>query len=82
MTNPHPAGHALGVGSILVGMGLFLLGRSLDGFLAGLFTGAAVALMLLGVLVISRSWRRDGGWLPSRGDEDGDWLPSRDEADR
>jgi hypothetical protein len=82
MTSPHPTGHAVGVGSILVGMGLFLLGRSFDGFWFGLLTGACVATILIGVVLVSSAWRQGGSWLPTREDDDGYWLPSRDEEER
>jgi hypothetical protein len=82
MTSPHPVGHTLGVSAVLVGLGSFLLGRAVDNdFLSGLFTGIAVGLMIIGVLVISSAWRTKGGWLPSR-EDDTDWLPSRDEEHR
>jgi len=59
----------LGVSAVLVGLVLFFVGRLLDGFVAGFCQGAAVALLLLGVLVMSRA-RRGAGWLPSRDGED------------
>jgi len=59
-------------GTVLVLLGLlcFVIGRTLDGWLGGLFLGGAIALLLLGVFLISASARRKRrGWLPSR---DGD----------
>ena len=56
---------------IVVGMACAILGPAFfDGVVKGLFLGAGVALMLLGVFVISAAWRRRPG---------GSWLPSRDE---
>jgi hypothetical protein len=54
---------------VLLGQALFLLGRSVEGWLRGLCQGAAVALLVLGVLALARS-RRGAGWLPSRDGED------------
>jgi hypothetical protein len=57
-----------GVSAVLLGLALFVAGRYLEGWLRGLCEGAGVALLLLGVLALSRSRRH--GWLPSRdGDE-------------
>jgi hypothetical protein len=80
MTRSRSTGHRLGLVSILLGIGCFLIGRPLDGFAGGLFTGMTIGLVLVGVLAISRDSRPGTGWRPTRTDDD--WLPSRDEADR
>ncbi len=57
---------------MFIGVALALLGPALfDGFVKGLFIGAGVALVVLGVIVVSARWRAraDGAWLPSRDDE-------------
>lgn len=81
MSTTDSTGHVTGIAWILVGLGLFLLARPFDGFWGGLLTGACVAAMVVGVVLVSSTWRRRG-WLPTRDAEDGDWLPSRDEDRR
>lgn len=69
---------------VLVGIVLTLLGRGLDGFLRGFLEGAGIALLLLGVWVLSPVARRRlrGGTDADRGGSQGRgggwWLPSRD----
>lgn len=82
-------GRPVGLTAILLGMVCLGLGSIVDGgFLRGLFTGATVALMVLGAYLIGMStWRGghgakddDGGqWLPSRDDGE-QWLPSREDS--
>ena len=57
-----------GVTAVLLGLALVVAGRYLEGWLGGLCEGAGIALLLLGVLGISR-WRGKG-WLPSRDGEE------------
>jgi hypothetical protein len=54
-----------GVTAVLVALALFAVGRPLESWLGGLVEGAAIALLLLGVLAISRA-RRNQAWLPGR----------------
>ncbi|MFT4288847.1 hypothetical protein [Nocardioides sp.] len=55
---------------VLLGLVAYVVGRTLDGPLGGFLIGAAIALLLLGVYLISAAVRRRRrGWLPSR---DGD----------
>jgi len=62
----------LGFTSILIGVALALIGPWLfDGFVKGLFIGAGLALVVLGVVAVNAR-RRTGHsdlWLPSRDDE-------------
>lgn len=60
---------------ILIGIALALLSRRFDSFVYGLFIGAALALILLGVALLSARWR--GKDKPGNA-ADGNWLPSRD----
>lgn len=57
-----------GLAAMILGLALLALGAFFEGLLRGLFEGAAIALVLLGVFTLSRA-RRQHGWLPSR---DGD----------
>jgi hypothetical protein len=69
----HPKTAAVCAGSgltlILIGIALATLGPTrFDGFVKGFFMGAGVMLILIGVVVLSASWRAqpDRSWLPSR----------------
>lgn len=76
-TSPLARGTSRGLPLIIVGLACAVLGQSLDGFLGGLLSGAAVVLLIFGAyLVGSTLWpwrdakgRRRGGWLPSRDNE-------------
>ena len=61
---------------VVLGLACFVLSRGRDGFDQGLFTGACVALMVLGAYLLgSATFRR--GTQDELGDDA--WLPSRDE---
>lgn len=64
-----------GMSMILIGIALSLVSRLLDGFVYGMVLGAAVALIMIGVIVLSARWR--GRSRPGAA-EDATWLPSRD----
>ena len=60
---------------VLLGLASFALSRGRDGFDKGLFTGACVALMVLGAYLLG-----SGTFRKPTDDGSGDvWLPSRDE---
>ncbi|MDQ6527235.1 hypothetical protein RB608_26715 [Nocardioides sp. LHD-245] len=64
---------------VVIGIGLTMTGRSLDGFVRGLCQGAGMAVILVGVAVLSAHVR---GRRDRRGESGGDagmWLPSRDD---
>lgn len=66
-----------GLAFILIGIALTMtLGQQFSGFLGGMFQGAGIALILLGVVSVAASWRRPG--KDSDGESRGWWLPSRD----
>lgn len=70
-----------GIPVILLGFLCYSLTAAFDGgFFRGLFQGATIALMLLGVYLLGA-----GLWFSRKSDEDlrsgGHWLPSRDEHD-
>lgn len=68
---------ASALSTVLTGIALTVVGTSLDGLVRGLFQGAGVALVLVGVAVLSAHVRR-----PRDAEKDGMWLPSRDEGNR
>lgn len=68
---------ASALSTLLTGLALIVVGTSLDGWVRGLFQGGGVALVLIGVAVLSAHLRRGKG-----GADDGLWLPSRDEDRR
>lgn len=79
-SQPRPStSAALALGAALIGLGVILnlFSRLLDGFPQGLFLGAGVMLIVLGVFALSGAVRRQlrGGaepvdtWLPSRDDD-------------
>lgn len=68
---------ASALSTVLTGIALIVVGTSLDGLVRGLFQGAGVALVLVGVAVLSAHVRRR-----KEADDSGMWLPSRDEDGR
>jgi len=64
---------------ITVGIALQLTGGLLHGFLRGLLQGAGIALILLGVIILSPQMRRRRHGQERR---DGMWLPSRESDER
>lgn len=62
-----------GLLAIVLGIGSTTLSREFDSFVKGLFLGAGIALIVLGVLVISTRSK-----LAKPDVEGGSWLPSRD----
>lgn len=73
---------AVSLGTALIGVGIVLnlLSRTFDGFAQGLFLGAGVTLVVLGVVTVSGTLRRRlrNGAAPAVGEHDDTWLPSRD----
>lgn len=67
--------------TILLGILSVLLARGRDGFDKGLFLGAGIALMLMGVYVLSARIRaaKDTAEDSTTRDESSTWLPSRDQ---
>jgi hypothetical protein len=66
---------------VIAGLALITVGNTFHGLLRGLFQGAGVAMVLIGVAVLSASRRRRGTG-DQASDQTGDqgmWLPSRDE---
>lgn len=61
--------------TVLLGIALTVAARTFDGFAQGLFQGAGVATILIGVVVLSAHARQRGS---DRSERDL-WLPSRDE---
>lgn len=59
---------------IALGIASTILSREFDSFIKGLFQGAGIALIVLGVVVLSARSRL-------RAREKSDWLPSRDNAE-
>ncbi len=59
---------------LLVGLAIFVLGRGFDGFVGGLFDGAGVTLIVIGVVLVGQSM----AGAPNGGGSRGWWLPSRD----
>lgn len=70
-----------GITAILVGFGCFFAADLFDGgFFRGLFQGATIALMVIGVYLIgSRLWWRKAEEQAL--DDGAQWLPSRDSTD-
>ncbi len=63
-----------GLGCILLGVALWAISQHFDGLFGGFFSGAAIALALLGVWLVSgRAGRRMSRDLDAHG-----WLPSKD----
>ncbi len=76
---------ASGLGLILVGILSVTISNGSDGFVKGLFIGAGVGLILIGVVVLSplviQKLRRSSspaGDKPDPGAGEEGWLPSRD----
>ena len=68
------------IAPIVIGIALVTLAMHFEGVVKGLMQGGAVALLLLGVALLSaRTWRRD---TPGRSQGKRLWLPSRDEDNR
>ena len=64
----------------MVGISLTMGAMSLDGLLRGLGQGAGIAMILIGVAVLSAHVRGAKQGEPGKGGRgDGMWLPSRDE---
>ena len=70
---------AMSFGASLVGLGIILnlISRMFDGFAQGLFLGAGIMFILIGVFTLSGPLRRRlSGAEPT--EQDDTWLPSRD----
>lgn len=64
-----------GLALIVLGAAAAVLGSAtFDGFVKGMFQGAGVTMLLLGVYLVSRTRTRGRG----RAAGTDDWLPSRD----
>lgn len=66
---------------VVLGLVAFVLSRGRDGFDKGLFQGASIALMLLGVYLLGAAMRTRRETPESDGNNGDDdlWLPSRDQ---
>ncbi|MGJ9412703.1 hypothetical protein ACHAAC_08320 [Aeromicrobium sp. CF4.19] len=62
-----------GVAAVLLGVGSGALSTLFDGFVKGLFQGAGVMLIIVGVYAVGRVVFRSDDGTTSDG-----WLPSRD----
>ena len=76
---PDPT-NAATVGLVISGICLITVGGTLHGLVRGLLQGAGIALVLVGVGLLSAYSRRRRDDDRATGD-DAMWLPSRDRAD-